>query len=146
MTGKEATLVCPTCGKENPIDAKRCMECGRVLGVHCPVCNAMNDLTAGTCGSCGATLDRLESVLARQEITGIQKEWLLDKKEEDDTFMRQERAKLDEEERQRLYRLAVMKEAAQKEQERILLMSLAVIGILAIGGLVVYFFTQLLLR
>lgn len=47
---------CPSCGADNPEDAKKCIECGEQMPILCEKCNAKNSPDAKFCSECGAGL------------------------------------------------------------------------------------------
>src|SRR5215212_6001568 len=47
---------CPSCGTENPHDARFCMQCGTALSRACPSCGTENPPQARFCMSCGTAL------------------------------------------------------------------------------------------
>src|SRR5712691_411475 len=49
-------MQCPSCGNENPADAKFCLECGSALARACPNCGAPIPATAKFCSECGTAL------------------------------------------------------------------------------------------
>ncbi len=136
-------IQCPTCGTMNPPEARRCMDCGRVLGTICPACSYENIPGADHCARCGNPLDTLTSILARQDRSG-HIEQMVATKARDDAFMREQRARLEAEERERLATIAAHQKMAAREQQRILLIGagmlliflvvLAVILFSSIGG------------
>jgi class 3 adenylate cyclase/tetratricopeptide (TPR) repeat protein len=51
-------ISCPSCGAENPLGAKFCIECGSFLGERCSRCGVTLPPGAKFCPSCGAPVDR----------------------------------------------------------------------------------------
>jgi class 3 adenylate cyclase/tetratricopeptide (TPR) repeat protein len=49
-------VTCPTCGFENPDEARFCGRCGGELGGACPECGTVVSAGLGFCTSCGARL------------------------------------------------------------------------------------------
>jgi class 3 adenylate cyclase/tetratricopeptide (TPR) repeat protein len=61
-------MVCPTCGNENPIEAKFCLECGTALaGSRCAVCGTSLPPGAKFCLACGAPVSTGGQSLATPE-------------------------------------------------------------------------------
>ncbi len=54
-------MTCPSCGHENPEDAKFCGECGAALTgeVECPSCGRSNQPGQRFCHGCGAPVSPL---------------------------------------------------------------------------------------
>src|SRR5918992_6022078 len=52
-----ASVVCPSCGTENPERARFCMSCGTGLERRCPNCNAEVPAGARFCVECGVALE-----------------------------------------------------------------------------------------
>src|SRR5258705_10692003 len=51
-----ARMKCPTCGTENPANAKFCIQCGTPLPRVCANCGAVNPAGARFCNQCGISL------------------------------------------------------------------------------------------
>lgn len=45
---------CPSCGEDNPTDAKECRQCGKLMPVNCATCKAAIPSDAKFCPKCGA--------------------------------------------------------------------------------------------
>ena len=50
-------ILCRVCGTLNPSAARRCMNCGLILGRQCPVCAHVNPPGADHCEECASPLD-----------------------------------------------------------------------------------------
>jgi ribosomal protein L40E len=137
-------IVCPACGTENPPDARRCMQCGLMLGKSCPVCNHVNPPAAEYCEECASPLDVLESVYERARGGGRQKgmikKHLVRSKQADMAYMQTERERIDAEERERQARLLVRQEQAQRQQKVIVAVTLAIVALLIVFGIVLALF------
>src|SRR5258706_1713397 len=51
-----ARMKCPTCGTDNPANARFCIQCGTPLPRGCASCGAVNPAGARFCNQCGAPL------------------------------------------------------------------------------------------
>jgi class 3 adenylate cyclase/tetratricopeptide (TPR) repeat protein len=49
-------VTCSTCGAQNDVGRKFCLECGSRLAASCPACGSTNPPAARFCGECGGTL------------------------------------------------------------------------------------------
>ena len=49
-------VICASCGAENNVGRKFCLECGTPLAAACPACGSPNPPAARFCGECGARL------------------------------------------------------------------------------------------
>src|SRR6202142_1586089 len=49
-------VICASCGAENDVGRKFCLECGTPLAAACPACGSPNPPAARFCGECGARL------------------------------------------------------------------------------------------
>jgi membrane protease subunit (stomatin/prohibitin family) len=49
-------LACPSCGAENPSEAKFCIACGKPLAAACGSCGYVNPAGSRFCGNCGRPL------------------------------------------------------------------------------------------
>ena len=58
-------MTCPTCGKENPSNARFCMFCAARLSQACSACGADNPLRVDYCLTCGMSLAFVESAERR---------------------------------------------------------------------------------
>lgn len=132
-------IACPACGVLNPPEAKRCMNCGLMLGQRCVACNHVNPPGADHCENCAAPLDVLETVFARARSGGRQdsmmKAELLRTKQHDEVFMQQERERLEALERERQIELAERIARSRKEQRTIAVIT--VIGLILMAALVI---------
>jgi len=133
---------CPSCGTQNPPQARKCMNCGLTLGKVCPICNTPNPPGVDHCLNCAAPLDTLSSVFMRtkqgiKETTDTMHDELVRTKTEDLVFMEQERIRLDEEEQERLHALRHRQTEAQRQQR--VIMAFAIFGGAAVLILVAYF-------
>jgi class 3 adenylate cyclase len=54
---RSVSVVCSSCGTENPADKRFCGDCGASLVSGCPTCGATNPPGKRFCGDCGTTLD-----------------------------------------------------------------------------------------
>jgi hypothetical protein len=133
---------CPSCGVQNPPQARKCMNCGLSLGKICPACNTSNPPGTDYCLKCATPLDTLTSVLMRgkqgtRRATHTMKQDLVRTKNEDMEFMQVERSKLDAEETQRLRNLRNRQTEAQRQQRMIMAFSI-VGGLLLLTFLVIF--------
>lgn len=139
-------VMCPACGTENPPEARRCMQCGLALGKACPTCNHVNPPGLDHCEKCAAPLDVLEAVISRARTQGRQigysKDQLVQSKQEDDSFMQAQRARLVEEERQRIARLAAQRQQAIKQQRLVIIIGLLFVGLLVAAGVALIVLTS----
>lgn len=130
-------IICPACGTKNPPDARRCMECGLVLGKLCPVCNHMNPAGADYCLECAAPLDTLETIYARlrERQTGstVRAERMTAAKHLDQIYMEAQHERLQAEERERLARLAEQRARAIRQQRRLMTLTVAA-GLIIFAG------------
>jgi hypothetical protein len=106
----QAPIDCPSCGIENPPQARKCMNCGLSLGHVCPACNHHNPPRADYCLECATPLDSLSKILMRTpagkaHTSKLMKEELVRTKGNDQLYMDSQRILLDEEERHRLQNL-----------------------------------------
>jgi len=65
----EVTRVCPSCGHFNDEQVRFCAQCGNPLIRDCPVCGADNWILAEHCVQCGRTLDLIEQMARRWQLT-----------------------------------------------------------------------------
>lgn len=134
-------IICPACGEENHPEARRCMNCGLVLGKTCAVCGHVNRPGLDHCEECASPLDVLSAVEerarggGRQE--GIVKQKLVQTKHQDMAYMQEQRARIDEEERQRRARLAQQRQESMKQQRMILTITLVGLAFLVLAVIVV---------
>ena len=49
-------MICPSCQRENPTEARFCMQCGVRLALACAQCGAELPAAAGFCISCGRSV------------------------------------------------------------------------------------------
>lgn len=115
---------CPVCHTLNPAQAMRCMQCGSALGRLCAVCAHRNLPGVETCANCGTPLDTLAAVTTRMPQSGERQrhvERLVASKRDDTAYMQEQRARLDAEERERLFRLAEQQARHREEQRRMIL-------------------------
>ena len=135
-------IQCNTCGSLNPSQAERCMKCGSRLGRQCQVCRHINPPNSDHCEKCATPLDTLSSIVSRMRESSDgavvdRMERLASSKTEDARFLAEHRARLDAEEHSRLQQLAEKQAQHQKEQQRLVLISLIVVGsilfIIALG-------------
>src|SRR5271165_5010395 len=49
-------MICSSCGTQNPLGAKFCVECAARLALACPTCGSPNIPTAKFCAECGTPL------------------------------------------------------------------------------------------
>jgi ribosomal protein L40E len=134
---------CPSCGVQNPAQARKCMNCGLSLGKTCAICNTSNPPGADHCLKCATPLDTLSSVLMRgkqgnRRASRTMHQELVRTKSEDQVFMETERSKLDEEEAERLRRLRDRQTEAQRQQRMIMAFTI-------FGGLVLLAFLLIFL-
>lgn len=144
LASPRETIVCTTCGTENPPDARRCMNCGLALGRICAVCNHPNPPGVDHCQNCANPLDRLSSVYMRtkegiRHSTGVREQHLIETKREDMRYMLEQRARLDEEERRRLGQLAAQRTESQRQQRIMITVILIGFGVAIIIGAILLF-------
>ena len=65
----EVARVCPSCGTYNEEQVRFCARCGSPLIRDCPVCGADNWILAGHCSQCGRSLDLIEQMARRWQLT-----------------------------------------------------------------------------
>jgi len=65
----EVTRVCPNCGAYNEEQVRFCERCGSPLIRDCPVCGADNWILAEHCAQCGRSLDLIEQMARRWQMT-----------------------------------------------------------------------------
>ena len=65
----EVTRVCPNCGSYNEEQVRFCEQCGNPLIRDCPVCGADNWILAEHCIQCGRSLDLIEQMARRWQLT-----------------------------------------------------------------------------
>jgi hypothetical protein len=65
----EVTRVCPSCGSSNEEQVRFCERCGSPLIRDCPVCGADNWILAEHCVQCGRSLDLIEQIARRWQLT-----------------------------------------------------------------------------
>lgn len=133
-------ILCPTCGVSNPADAKRCKNCGLMLGKLCVVCNHLNPPGTEFCLDCASPLDTLSSVTSRmgegKRISdALREKKLIGSKSEDMLYMQRERERLDQMERERLADLAAQK--AQSSKQQAILVVGSIILVLVVAALIV---------
>ena len=58
-------MICPTCGHENPLNAKFCNNCGSSLALSCPNCGQENPPGSRFCNNCGHKLQVQEKPQAQ---------------------------------------------------------------------------------
>lgn len=108
----EATRICPNCGILNEEGARFCEQCGSPLIRDCPVCGADNWILAEHCVQCGRSLDLIEQMARRWQLTTQHRlqEW-----KEGVAQVKVDEAKASEE------RMAILMEAERVRQEALLL-------------------------
>lgn len=114
-------ILCSTCGISNPADARRCKNCGLMLGKLCVVCNHLNPPGTEFCLECACPLDTLSSVTSRmgegkRVSDALREKKLISSKSTDMLYMQHERERLDQMERERLAELAAQKAQSNKQQ------------------------------
>lgn len=137
-------IQCPSCGTENPPQARKCMNCGLTLGRICPMCNYHNPPGADHCQQCATPLDQLSAMLTRtgsgkSQSDKLMKDVLVRSKAEDSVYMHQQRAKLEEEERQRMQAFQAQRKEAVKQQQMIMIITVAavVVALIILAVLVI---------
>ncbi len=65
----EVTRVCSNCGAYNKDQVRFCEQCGNPLVRDCPVCGADNWILAEHCVQCGRSLDLIEQMARRWQVT-----------------------------------------------------------------------------
>jgi Double zinc ribbon len=65
----EVTRVCPSCGTYHEGEVRFCEKCGGALIRDCPVCGADNWILADHCSQCGRSLDLIEQMARRWQLT-----------------------------------------------------------------------------
>jgi hypothetical protein len=138
-------ILCSTCGVANPADAKRCNNCGLMLGKLCVVCNHVNPPGTEFCLECASPLDTLSSVASRmgegkRVSDALREKKLIGSKSEDMLYMQRERERLDQMERERLAGLAAQK--AKSSKQEIFLIVGSFIFVLVVVALVVVLFVR----
>jgi hypothetical protein len=99
------------------------------------------------CEQCGTALDRLSTALMRTGagqayLNKQSQEVLVKTKSEDAAFMEQHRARLDEEERNRIRALQAQKAESVKQQRLVIWLTMAGVGVLMILAIVVWYVTR----
>jgi predicted amidophosphoribosyltransferase len=130
----------------NPDDAQRCMRCGAILVRQCPACHHDNPPEAEYCGNCGEALDALAFVFHRyaqasEHSASMRAEVFGAAKKVDQEYMREQRARLDAEERERMAKLEIVHAEAKRQQKVVIAVGVA-ITILALLALAALAFLQ----
>jgi ribosomal protein S27AE len=118
----EVTHVCPSCGTYNEEQVRFCEQCGSPLIRDCPVCGADNWILAEHCIQCGRSLDLIEQMARRWQLTTQQRlqEWkgeVAQVKAVEEKASEQRMASLLEAERIRQEALALAR-ATQRKRDR----------------------------
>lgn len=133
-------ILCPTCGVSNAADARRCKNCGLLLGKLCAVCNHLNPPGTEFCLDCASPLDTLSSVASRmgegkRVSDALREKKLISSKGQDMLYMQRERERLDQMERERLAELAAQKARSSKQQNILVVGSIFLVVIVV--GLII---------
>lgn len=131
-------ISCPSCHTQNPLQARKCMNCGLSLGKVCPSCNYSNPPGADHCLECATPLDTLTSVFMRtahgqRKSTRTLRRELVRAKTEDHVYMSEQRAVLDAEEEERIRRLRNRQSEAIRQQRALMAVTLVIGGALVCG-------------
>jgi hypothetical protein len=137
ISSSETTL-CPACGFAN---ATQCANCSTALEKRCQACGKTNPPGSLVCFNCASPLDTLAAVSMRigegkQQSLELRENVLLNSKGADAQFMQQQRARMDQLERERLAQIQQNAQQNQREQKTLIIIVLGSLAVLIIITLV----------
>jgi len=133
----EVTRVCPSCGSYNEEHVRFCAQCGSPLVRDCPVCGADNWVLAEHCVQCGRSLDLIEQIARRWQLTTQYRlqEWkgeVAQVKAQEQLASEERMATLMEAERIRQEALALARAAQHKRDQQIYVWLAVIVAVFVI--------------
>jgi uncharacterized membrane protein YvbJ len=133
----EITRICPSCGQYNEEQVRFCARCGNPLIRDCPVCGADNWILAEHCVQCGRSLDLIEQMARRWQLTTQnrlqeRRGEIAQVKAEEEKASEGRMATLMEAERIRQEALALARATQRKRDRQMYLLLAALVAIIAI--------------